>query len=282
MGRRNMSTMLDPILQFCNATKEFQSGMFPWTRRSLRAVDGVTLDLYPGETFGIVGESGSGKSTLLRMALRLTRPTAGRVLFEGRDIASLSGPDLRTVRRRLQAVFQDPASSFNPRQSVAKILLAPLQVHQIGNASERRQLVGDTLELVGLSPKIAERFPHQLSGGQRQRVAIARAIIVKPSLIVADEPTSALDVSVQAQVLNLFKQTKRNLGLTYLFVSHNLGVIRYVSDRVAVMRLGQIVEVGRAHDIFTNPQHAYTRALLAAVPDTHKKAAEYQATLMRG
>jgi ABC-type oligopeptide transport system ATPase subunit len=155
---------------------------------------------------------------------------------------------------------------------VGKILLAPLQVHQIGSASERRRLVGDSLELVGLSPKIAERFPHQLSGGQRQRVAIARAIIVKPSLILADEPTSALDVSVQAQVLNLFKQTKRNLGLTYLFVSHNLGVIRYVSDRVAVMRLGRIVEVGRANDIFTHPQHAYTRALLAAVPDTHKKS----------
>jgi ABC-type oligopeptide transport system ATPase subunit len=267
-----MSKTLDPILQLCDVTKEFESGMFPWTRRNLRAVDGVTLDLYPGETLGIVGESGSGKSTLLRIALRLTRPTSGRVLFEGHDIASLSGRDLRSVRRRLQAVFQDPASSFNPRQNVGKILLAPLQVHQIGSASERRRLVGDSLELVGLSPKIAERFPHQLSGGQRQRVAIARAIIVKPSLILADEPTSALDVSVQAQVLNLFKQTKRNLGLTYLFVSHNLGVIRYVSDRVAVMRLGRIVEVGRANDIFTHPQHAYTRALLAAVPDTHKKS----------
>jgi ABC-type glutathione transport system ATPase component len=277
-----MSNMLDSILQLSDVTKEFQSGMFPWTRRNLRAVDGVTLEVYPGETLGIVGESGSGKSTLLRMALRLIRPTAGRVLFEGYDIASLSGRDLRSMRRRLQAVFQDPASSFNPRHSVGRILLAPLQVHQIGNASERRRLVGDTLELVGLSPKIAERLPHQLSGGQRQRVAIARAIIVKPSLILADEPTSALDVSVQAQVLNLFKQTKRSLGLTYLFVSHNLGVIRYVSDRVAVMRLGRIVEVGRAHDIFTHPQHAYTRALLAAVPDTHKKAAEYQTAPVRG
>lgn len=248
--------------------------MLPWTRRSLRAVDGVTLDLQPGETFGIVGESGSGKSTLLRMALRLIRPSAGQVYFEGRDISTLSGRTLRAVRRHVQAVFQDPASSFNPRQSVGRILMAPLQVHQIGGTSERRKLVHDTLELVGLSPSIVERLPHQLSGGQRQRIAIARAIILKPSLLIADEPTSALDVSVQAQILNLFKQTKRELGLTCLFVSHNLGVIRYVSDRVAVMRSGRIVEIGQAHDIFTNPQHAYTRALLAAVPDTHKQAVE--------
>ena len=163
--------------------------------------------------------------------------------------------------------FRIPTSSFNPRQSVGQILTAPLEVHGIGSGPARRQQVGDTLDLVGLNAGFMERYPHQLSGGQRQRVAIARAIILRPSLVVADEPTSALDVSVQAQILNLFKQTKRELGLTYLFVSHNLGVIRYVSDRVAVMRLGRIVEVGTAHDIFTNPQHDYTRALLAAVPD---------------
>jgi ABC-type glutathione transport system ATPase component len=272
-----MGAVPDPILQFCNVTKEFQSGLLPWNKRTIRAVDNIKFDLQPGETFGIVGESGSGKTTLLRMALRLVRPSTGRVLFEGREIGALTGNDLRAMRRRLQAVFQDPTSSFNPRQSVGQILLAPLEVHEIGIASDRRKMIADTLELVGLNAGLMERFPHQLSGGQRQRVAIARAIILRPSLIVADEPTSALDVSVQAQILNLFKQTKRELGLTYLFVSHNLGVIRYISDRVAVMRLGQIVEVGSAHDIFTNPQHGYTQALLAAVPDldlTRRSAAE--------
>jgi ABC-type oligopeptide transport system ATPase subunit len=272
-----MGAMSDPILQFCNVTKIFESGLLPWNKRTIRAVDNINFNLQPGETFGIVGESGSGKTTLLRMALRLVRPSTGRVLFEGHEIGALRGHALRGMRRRLQAVFQDPASSFNPRQSVGQILLAPLEVHEIGTASDRRKLAGDTLELVGLNAELMERFPHQLSGGQRQRVAIARAVILRPSLIVADEPTSALDVSVQAQILNLFKQTKRELGLTYLFVSHNLGVIRYISDRVAVMRMGQIVEVGCAHDIFTNPQHAYTQALLAAVPDldlTRRPAAE--------
>jgi ABC-type glutathione transport system ATPase component len=259
--------MPEPILQFRAVGKDFESGLLPWTKRRVRAVDDVTLDLKPGETFGIVGESGSGKSTLLRMALRLIRPTAGLVLFEGRDIGRLEGAELKAMRRRMQAVFQDPASSFNPRQSVGQILLAPLAVHGIGTAGSRRTQAAETLDLVGLNAGFMERYPHQLSGGQRQRVAIARAIILRPSLVVADEPTSALDVSVQAQILNLFKKTRRELGLTYLFVSHNLGVIRYISDRVAVMRLGRIVESGPAHDIFTRPQHDYTRALLAAVPD---------------
>ena len=259
--------MTPPLLQFRNVTKDFESGLLPWTRRRLRAVDEVSLDLQPGETLGIVGESGSGKSTLLRIALRLVRPSSGEVLFEGRNVDALEGGDLRAMRRRMQAVFQDPTSSFNPRQTVGQILLAPLEVHDIGTGPARRKQVGDTLELAGLNAAFMERYPHQLSGGQRQRVAIARAIILRPSLVVADEPTSALDVSVQAQILNLFKRTKRELGLTYLFVSHNLGVIRYVSDRVAVMRLGRVVESGTAHEIFTNPQHDYTRALLAAVPD---------------
>ena len=265
-----------PLLQFQEVTKDFESGLLPWTRRRMRAVDDVSLDLQAGETLGIVGESGSGKSTLLRIALRLVRPTSGKALFEGRDLAALEGSDLKQVRRRMQAVFQDPISSFNPRQSVGQILLAPLEVHGVGVRESRLRQVGDTLDLVGLSAGFADRYPHQLSGGQRQRVAIARAIILRPSLVVADEPTSALDVSVQAQILNLFKQTKRDLGLTYLFVSHNLGVIRYISDRVAVMRLGRVVEIGSAHDIFTRPQHEYTQALLAAVPDADiaRRAAE--------
>ncbi len=268
--------MTEPLLQFRNVTRDFESGLLPWTRRRMRAVDDVSLDLRAGETLGIVGESGSGKSTLLRIALRLLRPTSGEALFEGRDIGTLKGGDLKQVRRRMQAVFQDPTSSFNPRQSVGQILLAPLEVHGIGTRESRLRQVGDTLELVGLNAGFADRYPHQLSGGQRQRVAIARAIILRPSLVVADEPTSALDVSVQAQILNLFKQMKRELGLTYLFVSHNLGIIRYISDRVAVMRLGRIIELGSAHDIFTNPQHEYTHALLTAVPDanTPRRAAE--------
>ena len=259
--------MSEALLQFHGVTKDFESGLMPWTRRRVRAVDDVSLDLRAGETLGIVGEFGSGKSTLLRIGLRLIRPTSGQVLFEGRDIGALEGRELKNVRRRMQAVFQDPMSSFNPRQSVDRILLAPLEVHGVGTSDSRLRQVGDTLELVGLNATFADRYPHQLSGGQRQRVAIARAIILRPSLVVADEPTSALDVSVQAQILNLFKQTKRELGLTCLFVSHSLGVIRYISDRVAVMRMGRIVEIGLAHDIFTNPQHEYTQTLLAAVPD---------------
>jgi ABC-type glutathione transport system ATPase component len=268
--------MSSALLQFRNVTKDFESGLLPWNRHFTRAVDDVTLEVQRGETLGIVGESGSGKSTLLQIALRLVRPSAGEVLFEGREIGSLTRRDLRNTRRRMQAIFQDPASSFNPRQSIGQILLAPLEVHCIGTHGTRLQQVADTLALVGLNATMVDRYPHQLSGGQRQRVAIARAIILGPSLVMADEPTSALDVSVQAQILNLFKQTKRDLGLTCLFVSHSLGVIRYVSDRVAVMRQGRIVEFGSAHDIFTRPQHEYTQALLAAVPDANagKLAAE--------
>ena len=259
--------MTAPLVEVRGLAKSFPQGGPPWARRSMRAVDGVDLEIQPGETLGIVGESGSGKSTLLRIILRLIRPTAGEALFEGRDIWTLSGGELQAMRRRMQAVFQDPSSSFNPRQTTGQILAAPLEVHGIGTRQSRSRTIAETLDLVGLSRSFAERYPHQLSGGQRQRVAIARAIILRPSLVLADEPTSALDVSVQAQILNLFKATKRELGLTLLFVSHNLGVIRYVSDRVAVMRLGRIVELGPADEVFANPRHDYTRALLAAVPD---------------
>jgi ABC-type glutathione transport system ATPase component len=259
--------MTPPLLEIGGITKDFEAGPHFFGRRKVRALENVTLTAAPGETLGIVGESGSGKSTLLRTILRLTRPTSGSVRFEGRDVWALSGADLKALRRRMQAVFQDPASSFNPRQSVGAILRAPLEVHDVGSGSERASMVARTLELVGLSASFAERHPHQLSGGQRQRVAIARAIMLKPALVLADEPTSALDVSVQAQILNLFKAMRRELGLTYVFVSHNLGVIRYISDRVAVMRLGQVVETGTADAIFTRPQHEYTRALLDAVPD---------------
>jgi ABC-type glutathione transport system ATPase component len=259
--------MTEALLEVRDVSKVFPSGGTLWSRGKLTAVDHVTLNVHPGETLGIVGESGSGKSTLLRLMLRLLRPTAGQVFMEGRDVWAMSGESLRQARRRMQAVFQDPASSFNPRQSIGAILSAPLEVHGLGTRAGRRGKVAETLELVGLNASFIHRYPHQLSGGQRQRVAIARAIILSPALVLADEPTSALDVSVQAQILNLFKDMKRELGLTYVFVSHNLGVIRYVSDRVAVMRLGQVVEIGPSEAIFTHPQHEYTKALLDAVPD---------------
>jgi oligopeptide transport system ATP-binding protein len=259
--------MSSALLEVEAVSKSFATGSKLWARDSFLAVDHVSLAVEPGQTLGIVGESGSGKSTLLRMMLRLVRPTGGRVLFKGSDVWSLEGDGLRQLRRQVQAVFQDPYSSFNPRQRIGAILSAPLEVHRIQTRAGRLKTVEEALELVGLQPSFAGRHPHQLSGGQRQRVAIARAMILRPSLVVADEPTSALDVSVQAQILNLFKWMKKELGLTYVFVSHNLGVIRYVSDLVAVMHRGKIVESGPSESIFTNPRHDYTRALLSAVPD---------------
>jgi ABC-type glutathione transport system ATPase component len=258
--------MSEPLISAERVSKIFESGRLFW-RRPQHALRDVDLAVLPGETMGIVGESGSGKSTLLRIILRLLRPTSGVVRFAGRDVAALSGRELHALRRRMQVVFQDPTASFNPRQSIGKVLGAPLEVHAVGDRRTRRRIVGETLELVGLDAGFVDRYPRQLSGGQRQRVAIARAIILRPSVVLADEPTSALDVSVQAQILNLFKQTKRELGLTYVFVSHNLGVIRYISDRIAVMYQGQIVEAGPSEAIFTRPQHGYTKALFDAVPD---------------
>jgi ABC-type glutathione transport system ATPase component len=255
------------LLEVANVSKTFQTGRRLLRRQTFKAVDGVNLEVRPGETLGIVGDSGSGKSTLLRMMLRLIRPSEGSIHFGGRDIWTLSGSEVLGLRRQIQAVFQDPASSFNPRHSIGALLSAPLEVHGVGTRESRRNTVSETLSLVGLNAGFLTRYPHQLSGGQRQRVAIARAIILRPSLVLADEPTSALDVSVQAQILNLFKKTKRELGLTYVFVSHNLAVIRYVSDRVAVMRHGTVIEMGESAATFAHPQHPYTRALLEAVPD---------------
>jgi ABC-type glutathione transport system ATPase component len=261
--------MSRPLIEADRLSKVFHGGARLVGRRGdgTLAVNAVSMRVMPGQTLGIVGESGSGKSTLLRILLRLTRPSAGQALFDGQDIWSLRGAELRAMRRRVQAVFQDPMSSFNPRQTVADILAAPLEVHCIGTGASRRDTVAETLERVGLGLQLARRYPHQLSGGQRQRVAIARAIILRPSVLLADEPTSALDVSVQAQVLNLFRQTRAALGLTCIFVSHNLGVVRYVSDHVAVMRHGVVVEEGPVDTIFTASRHEYTKSLLAAVPD---------------
>ncbi len=257
------------LIEIEAVSKSFQSRPILFRRAGPQAlaVDSVNLCVPPGQTLGIVGESGSGKSTLLRVLLRLTRPTSGRVVIDGQDIWALRGRDLMAFRRRVQAIFQDPMSSFNPRQTLGTILSAPLEVHGIGSRAERRDMIAEALGRVGLEVALTTRHPHQVSGGQRQRVAIARAIILRPAVLLADEPTSALDVSVQAQVLNLFKKTRAELGLTCIFVSHNLGVIRYVSDEVAVMRQGKVVETGSAETVFTAPHHDYTRTLLAAIPD---------------
>ncbi len=255
--------MSDSIIGITGLTKSFSRGA--------KAVNDVTLAVERGETLGIVGESGSGKSTLLRMILRLIRPTGGTVTIDGRDVWGASGSDLKGVRRGMQAIFQDPASSFNPRQSIGAILAAPLEVHGIGDKAARMRMIDEVLERVGLPATTVTRFPHQLSGGQRQRIAIARAVIMKPAVVLADEPTSALDVSVQAQVLKLFSEIKRDLNLTSVFVSHNLAVIRQVSDRVAVMRLGEIIELGTAGQIFASPRNDYTRALIEALPDPFRR-----------
>jgi peptide/nickel transport system ATP-binding protein len=231
-------------------------------KRTLHAVNGVDLDIGAGEVLGIVGESGCGKSTLARMILGLLPPTSGRIELDGTDLRSL---DRRAVARRIQPVFQDPYSSLNPRRSIASIVSLPLEVHGIGNASERRRTAVEMLERVGLPPRFAGRYPRELSGGQRQRVAIARALVMRPEIVVCDEPTSALDVSVQSQILNLLLELRREFKLTYVFISHNLAVVEHIATRVAVMYLGRIVELAETAALFARPKHPYTKALLASV-----------------
>jgi len=275
---------LPPLVRATGLTKHF-----PVRRRFLRpgailrAVDGVDLEISPGQTLGLVGESGCGKTTVGRLLLRLHRLSAGRVEVDGQDISDLGAADLRRLRPRMQMIFQDPMASLNPRMTVGEIIAEPLREHRPMRAAERRERVAALMQSVGLNPDLAGRYPHTFSGGQRQRIGIARALALEPRFIVCDEPIAALDVSIQAQVVNLLQDLQSRLGLTYLFISHDLSVIRHVADQVAVMYLGRLVEVGPREQIYAAPRHPYTQALLSAVPRPDPVAeASRRRILLRG
>ncbi|OMF38322.1 peptide ABC transporter ATP-binding protein [Paenibacillus sp. FSL H8-0548] len=257
-----------PMLQVTGLRKYYSSKQpGSWRSKQLKAVDDVSFHLYEGETYGLVGESGCGKSTLGRTLLRLTEPTAGTAIYKGEDLFALNGKSLQTYRKQLQMVFQDPFASLHPRKSIGTALTEPLIIHHIGTKEERYSRVLEILRIVGLQPAHYERLPHELSGGQRQRVVLARALILEPKLVICDEPVSALDVIIQAQILNLMKQLQQDLKLTYLFIAHDLGVVRHISDRIGVMYLGKLVEEAPTDELFASPRHPYTRALLSAVPN---------------
>jgi oligopeptide transport system ATP-binding protein len=265
--------MFKPVSEFPLLTAEdlrvhfpVRTGLLMKQTGAVKAVDGVSLQLGAGETLGLVGESGCGKSTLGKALVRLLTPTSGKILFEGRDITHLSQGVLRPLRRDFQMIFQDPAESLDARMSVRSLIEEPYRIHNMGNRAERKKWVDDLLETVGLSASSAERYSFEFSGGQRQRIGIARALALRPKWLVCDEPVSALDVSVQSQILNLLVDLQRDFGLSYLFIAHDLSVVKHVSDRVAVMYLGKIVELADSETIYRNPRHAYTKALLSAVP----------------
>ncbi|MBS11187.1 MAG: peptide ABC transporter substrate-binding protein [Gemmatimonadetes bacterium] len=260
--------MPEPMLRVHNLKKHFPitGGVFSRVKGYVRAVDGVTFDIERGETLGLVGESGCGKTTTGRSILRLLEPTDGEVAFDGHDVLGLKVADMRALRRRMQIIFQDPYSSLNPRMTVGGMLGEALKIHRLAEGAARETRIQELLETVGLRPEYALRYPHEFSGGQRQRIGIARALAVEPDFIVADEPVSALDVSIQAQIVNLLQELQSRLSLTYLFVAHDLSVVKHISDRVAVMYLGKIVEITTSDQLYSSPQHPYTQALMSAVP----------------
>jgi oligopeptide transport system ATP-binding protein len=264
-----MTATTTPLVQIHHLKKHFpiHSGLIIQRHvGAVKAVDDVSFDIYQGETLGLVGETGCGKTTVGRTMLRLYEPTSGQIIFEGRDITALRESDLRRTRARMQMIFQDPYASLNPRMTVGSIISAPLDVHGVEKGKQKRDHVQDLLRMVGLNPDFVNRYPHEFSGGQRQRIGIARALAVSPALIVCDEPISSLDVSIQAQVVNLLEELQAQLGLTYLFIAHDLSMVRHISNRMAVMYLGKIVELADRDEIYTNSLHPYTQALMSAVP----------------
>jgi len=264
----NVTNQKEVLLKVRNLKKHFpiKRGVFRRQVGSVYAVDGITFDIYQGETLGLVGESGCGKSTAGRTILQLFEPTDGEVYWKDQSLTEVSKGDLRKMRRHMQMIFQDPYASLNPRMTVGNIISEPLRIQNIGSSASRKERVQELLSLVGLSPYFVKRYPHEFSGGQRQRIGIARALSTNPSFIIADEPISALDVSIQAQVVNLLEDLKEDMGLTYLFIAHDLSMVRYISDRVAVMYLGHIVEMGERDAVYDEPLHPYTQALLSSIP----------------